>query len=290
LRWVRAIVPSLALITILVAIAPALANAAAAERMTGVAVIGTRFRITGETGRIIEGQALQGATLSVVLAGSQAPRRIRLARIVPDPTDPEGEVLLYDMRLLGGNAGTAPLCEDAVDGAPVDGSPVDGAHWAFPLQGQWDGDGNKISDAGFTLTCAADAQGKCVRFGYKPWKTAGDGVSLAGYHQACIRMVRADYCGDRGTTRNGMLIDFYDRLGIQKRSDTPDDRALPFEAAWNIDGALCVAHTRVPANMTLARLGETCPRLGGRLGTAVCNEPDAVSGRFGDALLFNRSR
>jgi hypothetical protein len=103
-------------------------------------------------------------------------------------------------------------------------------------------------------------------------------------------MVRADYCGDRGTTRDGMLIDFYDRLGIQKRADTSDDRALPFEAAWNTAGALCVAHTRVPANMTLAQLIRLCPRLRGRLGPTTCSESDVVSGRFGDALLFNRSR
>lgn len=280
LHWVRAAL--LSALAIAVLIGPALADPAAADRMTDVAVIGTRFRVTLAAGRTIEGQELQGATLSVVLAGSAEPRHILLARIIPDPTDPTGDVLLYDMRLRDGHtAATAPpLCEDAVDGA----------HWAFPLQGQWDRNGKKISDAGFTLTCAADAQGKCVRFGYKPWKTASGGVSLADYHQACIRMVRADYCGDQGTTRNGMLIDFYDRLGIQKRADTPDDQALPFEAAWNTDGALCVAHTRVPANMTLARLGDICPRLRGRLGPAVCNATDAASGHFGDVLLFNRSR
>ena len=101
--------------------------------------------------------------------------------------DRQGEVLLYAMQLLDPKTGAAtPLCEHDADGK----------HWAFPLRGQWDRDGRRISDKGFTLTCAADAQGKCVRFGYKPWKVVRGGVSLADYHQACIRMVRADYCGN----------------------------------------------------------------------------------------------
>lgn len=279
LHWVRIVL--LSLVAIAGAMGTALAGPAGADRITGVAVLGTHFRITLATGRTIEGRDLQGATLSVAFAGSAEPRPILLARIIPDPDDPDGDVLLYDIRVPDGKAGTGPpLCENAVDGD----------HWAFPLQGRWDRNGKKISDQGFTLTCAADAQGKCVRFGYKPWKTTQAGVPLADHHQACVRMVRADYCGGRGTTRNGMLIDFHDRLGIQKRADAPDDRALPFEAAWNTDGALCVAHTRVPANMTLARLVRDCPRLRDRLGPTVCNEAAAVSGRFGEALLFNRSR
>jgi len=193
----------------------------------------------------------------------------------------QGDVLLYDMRVLDPATGTsAPLCEDAVDGG----------HWAFPLRGQWDRDGRRISDKGFTLTCAADAQGKCVRFGYKPWKTTSDGVVLANYHQACIRMVRADYCGNEGTTRDGMLIDFYDQLGIQKRTKAAGDHALPFEAAWNTEGAVCVAHTRVPEHMTIAHLAQICPRLRGRLGETACTEAEAELGRLGQALLFNRSR
>jgi hypothetical protein len=195
--------------------------------------------------------------------------------------DQQGDILLYDMRVLDPATGnSAPLCEHSVDGG----------HWAFPLRGQWDRNGRRISDEGFTLTCAADAQGKCVRFGYKPWKIDPSGVSLADYHQACIRMVRADYCGNKGTTRDGMLIDFYDRLGIQERTNTTDNDTLPFEAAWNAEGALCVAHTRVPEHMTIARLGRSCPRLRGHLGASTCTESDALAGRLGDALLFNRSR
>ena len=213
----------------------------------------------GADGRVLEGQDLAGATISVAFLDEPQPRRIRLSTITPDPMDSQGEVLLYDMQLLDPTTGAAtPLCEHDVEGK----------HWAFPLRGQWDRNGGRISDKGFTLTCAADAQGKCVRFGYKPWKTIGAGISLADYHQACVRMVRADYCGNRGTTKNGMLIDLYDRLGIERQSESTGQDGLRFEAAWNTKGAVCVAHTRVLPNMTIARLARTCPRLRGRLGEA----------------------
>lgn len=271
-----------ALILAAASILPTRGNAApAASRITSVKVIGTAFRVTLASGRTLEGRDLAGATISVALVGKSRPLRVRLAKIIPDPSDPQGDVLLYDMRIAGPSGrASVPLCEHEVDGG----------HWAFPLRGQWDKDGQRISDTGFTLTCAADAQGKCVRFGYKPWKTGPGGVSLAAYHQACIRMVRADYCGNAGTTRAGMLIDYYDRLGIQRRAKTVSPRALPFEAAWNTKGAVCVAHTRVPEHMTLARLAATCPHLRGRLGPAVCTETAAASGQFGRVLLFNRSK
>ena len=131
----------------------------AASRIRSVEIRGTAFRVTLATGKTLEGRELAGATISLALFGEPRPRRVWLARIIHDPMDRQGDVLLYDMRVLDPATGTsAPLCEDAVDGG----------HWAFPLRGQWDRDGRRISDKGFTLTCAADAQGKCVRFGYKP--------------------------------------------------------------------------------------------------------------------------
>jgi hypothetical protein len=131
----------------------------AATRIHSVEIRGTAFRVTLATGKTLEGQELAGATISLALFGEPRPRRVWLAQIIHDPMDRQGDVLLYDMRVLDPVTGTsAPLCEDAVDGG----------RWAFPLRGQWGRDGRRISDKSFTLTCAADAQGKCVRFGYKP--------------------------------------------------------------------------------------------------------------------------
>jgi hypothetical protein len=216
-----------------------------------------------------------------VLVGEPSPRSIKIREIVQDPTDPDGDILLYRISTV-----------DPVTGAPGELCEPDarGERWAFPLKGRWDANGRRISDQGFTLTCSAGAQGKCVRFGYKPWKETPDGFPLADYHQACVRLVLADYCGDQGTTRDGMLIDIYDRLGIQRPADDAEQHRLRFEAAWNPEGAVCVAHTRVPENMTLAHLGDVCPRLRGHLGDAECTADAAASGRLGPVLLFNRSR
>ena len=151
-----------------------------------------------------------GATLSIVLPNDANAKQIKIRTILPDPTDPDGDVLLYRIGVLDPATGALEeLCEP--DAA--------GERWAFPLQGQWDGEGRRISDQGFTLTCASDAQGKCVRLGYKPWKTTPDGTTLADYHQACVRLIRADYCGHQGTTNDGMLIDIYDHLGIQRPAE-----------------------------------------------------------------------
>jgi hypothetical protein len=256
-------------------------GAAAAARIDTVEIDGTAFRIRLSSGQVLQGIGLEGAELRVVLAGETSPQAIQIRQIVRDPTDPDGEVLLYRIGVVDPVTGAlGELCEPDAKGE----------RWAFPLKGQWDAGGRRISDRGFTLTCSAGAQGKCVRFGYKPWKTTADGIDLGAYHQACVRLVRADYCGDQGTTRDGMLVDIYDRLGIQQPADDAARQGLRFEAAWSPDGAVCVAHTRVPVNMTLAHLGEVCPRLRGHLGEAVCSEAAANAGRLGPALLFNRSR
>ena len=98
-------------------------------------------------------------------------------------------------------------------------------------------------------------------------------------------MMRADYCGDgQGFTRDGTLIDLYDRLGIQKDEPGPGMR---FEAGWGKDGATCVARVRIPENVTLEELARRCPaRLADRLG-ASCTEDEA--GRSPATLLFNKS-
>ena len=98
-------------------------------------------------------------------------------------------------------------------------------------------------------------------------------------------MARADYGGDgRATTRDGTLIDMYDRFGIQ----TPD-RTMPvsLEAGWGVDGAVCVAHPRIAENVSLNELGERYSRLKPRLGPAACTEESAM--RDPRALPFNRS-
>jgi hypothetical protein len=131
----------------------------------------------------------------------------------------------------------------------------------------------------FLITCTGGAEGKCVRFGYKPWKTSRDGATLAPYYQACVRLVRADYCGDGiGHTRNGTPIDLFDTIGAQSDEVAP---GMIFEAAWGPDGAVCVRHTRLREVLDPVALVEQCPRLAGHVGQ-MCDEATP-------ALLFNRS-
>lgn len=261
--------------------APIAAAAAAPspERLERTEIVGTAFRLTFSSGRVLQGKELIGATLSLLLPGDTTAHRVRFDDILLDGRDPDNEVLLHKVTVVDGGS-PKELCDPDPDGN----------RWMFPLKGQWDLEGRMISQSGFTLTCSAGAQGKCVRFGYKPWKTLPDGTDLAEYHRACVRMVRADYCGDKATTRTGMKIDLYDDLGIEREAESAGTDDLSFEAAWNAAGAVCVAHTRVPENMTIEGLRNSCPRLTDRLGPASCNATNAKAGHFGKALIFNRSR
>jgi hypothetical protein len=125
----------------------------------------------------------------------------------------------------------------------TDGTP----QGAIAMENKWNyqqgvtGGGSKLYDASsFTFACEGGALGKCARYGFAPWRTV-NGVSLEEHHQACTRMVRADFCGD-GTsyTVNGNLINLYDSLSIQQ-----DTELWVAEAEWTSEGASCFsAHTR----------------------------------------------
>jgi hypothetical protein len=155
-----------------------------------------------------------------------------------------------------------------------------GRRFVFPRAGAFTSDGLYEGPPGRILpTCAGGAEGKCVRFGYKPWGFGSKNVSLAPYYQACVRLVRADYCGDGiGHTRDGTPIDIFDAIGIQR--DEPAS-GMTIEAAWRPDGAVCVRRTRLPDVLDSTGLAANCPRLKHSIGET-CNEA-------APALLFNHS-
>ena len=218
------------------------------------------------------GRELIGGILQVAVGARSL--RVRIAGVEPDPRDREGEVLLYDFRVVAPDGREEPLCNPDPDGRRL----------GLPLAGRSDPAGTlaRAEPGQFELVCTAAPQGKCLRFGYAPWRQAPDGRPLLDWFNACVRMMRGDYCGDgRHFTRDGTWIDIYDRIGIQK-SDA--DHSLSFEAAWGPGGAICVAHTRLPDLIDLDGLAQACPRLAGRLGPAACTDGQA------DGLLMNRSR
>ena len=158
-------------------------------------------------------------------------------------------------------SGYRPLC-----GLDPQGQPVP----AIPLRGRWDyrqgvaGGGDHINDSdSFTFACVGHVLAKCAEAGYKPWrdmlicikKEGCKKVNMAQHHQACTRLLRADYCGD-GTshTINNKDVNMYDALGLRT-----DSEEWGFEAEWDAKGAICADTTRLP-NTTLkcaAQLNES---------------------------------
>jgi hypothetical protein len=246
----------LAVLTLLAAAPPAFAQK---PTPTGMSVERGDLRVPLSDGRVLRGADLVGAHLRFGEA------RLRIAAVQPDPMDKAGEVWLFDVRLPD----DTPMCEPAPDGSRL----------AMPIP-------DTSAPGGIAMTCTSGAAGKCIRFGYAPWRTAPDGqTSLAPYHAACVNMIRGAYGGpEKAWTKNGMQIDVYDHLGVQTPDNAPDQA---FEAGWTPDGAVCVAHPRVPENGSLVDIAAASPRLAGLTGPGRCTE--AVAKENG-ALVFNRSR
>ena len=269
-------VRGIAVAAMLAACAPAFAQSGAA--LQSVEADGTQFKVTLTDGQVLRSRELVGATLTIAHNGIAY--RIRIEAVETDPRTPERgvppdhQVFLHTLSIETADGTWQNVCLAGPDGR----------RQAFPLAGRVRADGTiaPAEPGTFEITCTSGAQGKCARFGYHPWENAPDGSSGYDLYNACIRMVRADYSGSKGTTRDGQLIDLYDRFGIQK---SDEDAALVFEAGWTKDGAVCVRHVRVKENILLEEL-DALPSLHGRTG-AICTEEFA---RQHGAVIFNRSR
>lgn len=221
------------------------------------------FRLRLDDGRVLAGEALLGANL-VIETGTEAVQVVidAVDEITPSSGRP---LLLY--RLLIADApgqGAHNACQPDAQGRQL----------GLPL----------LKETGIVFTCTSGAEGKCILMGYRPWDDSPD-RPMRDLHAACVHLVRADYGGDdHASTRDGTIIDVYDRFGIQN-PETADP--MPFEAAWGTNGALCVAHPRIAQNVTIEELEQRYPRLRHRLGPEACTE-EAMR-RHPDVLLYNRS-
>lgn len=254
----------LAATAFLLAIWPAIA-----DEPKSVEVEGTAFLVTFTSGRTVRSPDIVGATLTI--STSRGVLRLRIDSVERDPDAVEGPVWLHNFSVQAADGSWQTMCEAGPDGR----------RQGFPLSGRPHTDGRlQAAEPGiFELVCTAGARGKCVRLGYLPW--ADD--AKRDLYNACVRLMRADYCGDgTATTRDGTRIDLYDDHAIQKPTNDPSDS---FEAGWTADGAVCVARTRVKENVSLPQLVEACPRLKDRIGEG-CTEESA---RGLGAQLFNRS-
>jgi hypothetical protein len=217
--------------------------------LNGVNLNGTSFNGVNLNGVNLNGTDFIGATFEGQLSNGDT------IQLHVDDIDalaaPNDDVLAYKISIVA-DGGAVPLC-----GLDTDGTPLR----ALPMHGAWNTTTGAYSDTGqISLACRKAAIAKCVEFGYKPWQ---------GYdqeHLSCVRMVRADYCGDGTTyTTNGTPINLYDHLGIQA-----DTESWPVDGEWSPDGAVCFNHHR----------GSTTPH---------CAEKyDAACGSFSSgALLIN---
>jgi hypothetical protein len=243
--------------------------------LTIVASIQVQRNLNGERAveeLAIEGLDVAGTELTVVEGGRSL--ELKIAHVDLDRQDPEREIYLYTIlyRDLVSEQWQNYCQPDRHDVAK-----------AIPLSGSWDETGKHHENGRITFACTNGVLAKCVRFGYKPWKTV-QGRSLRDFHQACTRMVRADYCGNgRAHTKDGTAIDIYDRLSIQTRTPTS---GMVFEAAWSPDGAVFINRTRWPES--LAQLRKQCPE---RLKSPKndSGNPKIIHQQIHEVLLFNDS-
>jgi hypothetical protein len=241
------------------------------NKVLPVSVEGTRLLVRKPDGTTATQEELIGAVL--VSSRDGVREKVRIDAIERDPTDASGELFFYTFSMQDPDSGAwSNACVPDIKGA---------AH-GFPVAGSRSPRGDHLPTPGeFEIACTSGAVGKCVLFGYRPWQSP----EMWNLHQACTRMVRADYCGD-GTphTRDGTPIDVFDRVGIQR--DEPR-AGMTFEAGWGPDGATCLAHTRVPDVAKLPDVAAECPqRFAHALGSD-CSEEKARSDPR--TLLFDKS-
>lgn len=232
---------------------------------------------TSEKTDTLKGEDLKGVQFDAVdEQGRKLNFQIRDVEL--DPQDPEKETYLYTVFYLDtSDSKWKNLCTpDAYNVAK-----------AIPLTGFWDEIGAYVESSKLvTFGCTSGALAKCVRFGYKPWKSV-KGKSLRDLHQACTRMVRADYCGNgKSHTQEGIWIDVYDVLGIQKQTAKS---GMVFEAAWGPNGATCINRARL--SETVSEIVEECPK---KLKSSLnndgsCSTAEKAKQNCPDSLLFNNS-
>lgn len=143
------------------------------------------------------------------------------------------DMYYYEVEIEG-----EPLC--GLDNA---GHPIR----AIAVPGKWDtragvvGGGSWSNDEGiFTFACAGSSIEKCVGLGYHASMT--DEAGTPAHLLTCVRMLRADYCGD-GTswTEDGRMIEVWDWNGINYRTE-PD---WQLESGWTLNGASCLGKGRL---------------------------------------------
>ena len=214
--------------------------------LNGLTLNGTNITGTPDGSSVaVSGTELVGANMVGQLSDSST---INLRITAIDNTSSSG-LYLYNVAIVQNSNNTevlSPLCGTS----PISGLPIP----AVPLSGTWSFSNGSYSSSStlFTMACVHTAIGKCVLWGYHPWDSKTEcqdestckSQSLANWHQACTRMVRADYCGNGSPhTVNGTAINVWDAFSpaIQAHETVS---GFTREAEWTQSGARCIERTR----------------------------------------------
>src|SRR5688572_17126986 len=203
-----------------------------------------------ENGRIIgEGvEDLTGLIMETVAGDKDAPETQKIIRLRVDAVEhAEGfDSYAISYSIVNPNVTEetwSPICGTRDDGTP---------RVAIPDVGLWDyrsgvpGGGARIpgseEEGHVTLACEGGALYKCMNMGYLPW----EGDDFRSLHQACVRMVRLDMCGDgQAWTMEGTMLHVHDGLAIQADTSAELEGDWQPEAGWTPDGAQWIAGMRV---------------------------------------------
>ena len=195
--------------------------------INGVSASGMQLRGVAATGDNA-GQAITGDDWIGAVLAAQLTNGTRLALRIDDTTmlpAPNSDIRSYAISYATSD-GWKPLCTNPEFGNQAIVFP--GTWNLTTVRHQWDSNM-------FSLGCRGATFAKCVELGYK-----GDSL-IDTYHAACVRAIRADYCGDgQSHTITGTEINIYDKLGVQG-----DTQRWSTESNWTPDGATCIHIARV---------------------------------------------
>jgi ADYC domain len=154
----------------------------AAAAVRSIEVEGTEFKVTLTDGRLLRSAGLVGSTLTISTGAGSV--RLHIDGVERDPDAKNSLVWLHTFSIEAADGASLNVC----DAGP------DGRRQGFPLamRPRADGTMEPAEPGVFEFVCTAGARGKCVRFGYLPWASA----AMRDIYNACVRMVRADYCGE----------------------------------------------------------------------------------------------
>lgn len=205
-----------------------------------------------------------GAELEGEIVGDASDVMLKIAGVAAGA--PPNDDILYYIVYIADGLGWSPLCGMDSGGQPVPAIAVPGV-WNHEKIGKAHGGEWKNDKKQFSFACRGSSIAKCVEIGYKPWvePKSRDGeivrrkkrdLDKENHLQACVRMLRADYCGDGVPwTVNGRRVEFWDTMQMYS-----EDMNWTFEAAWGPKGAECLATPRVAFERMATKLEDGMPK------------------------------